>query len=84
MDMNVKDPSGKVYMKKDYASWKASGIPEIAVKEFNMRWGGDFSGYLDCVHFDVTRVTSASRRNAKAENQGLPQEQWVTKDTNYV
>ena len=35
VDMNVKDPNGKVYLKKDYSSWKASGIPEIAVKEFN-------------------------------------------------
>ena len=81
VDMNVKDPNGKVYLKKDYSSWKASGIPEIAVKEFKMRWGGDFSGYLDCVHFDVSRATPTILANAKKENPGLPQKQWDTQNT---
>ena len=49
-----------------------------------MRWGGDFSGYVDCVHFDVTNVTDASIINARKDNEGLPQSQWNTKNTNYV
>ena len=49
-----------------------------------MRWGGDFATYVDCVHFDVTRVTDASLANAKRDNKGLPQSQWDTKNTNYV
>ena len=81
VDMNVKDPNGKVYLKKDYSSWKASGIPQIAVSEFKMRWGGDFSGYLDCVHFDVSRATPKIQANAKKENPGLPQSQWDTQNT---
>ena len=81
VDMNVKDPNGKVYLKKDYSSWKASGIPQITVSEFKMRWGGDFSGYLDCVHFDVSRATPKIQANAKKENPGLPQSQWDTQNT---
>ena len=81
VDMNVKDPTGKVYRKKDYASWKESGIPAIAVNEFKMRWGGDFSGYLDCVHFDVSRATSKIKANAKSENPGIAQSSWNTQNT---
>jgi len=79
--MNVKDPNGKVYLKKDYSSWKESGMPQIAVSEFKMRWGGDFSGYLDGVHFDVSRATPKIQANAKKENPGLPQSQWDTQNT---
>ena len=83
VDMNVRDTNGKVYLKKERKPWVESGIPAIA-KSFNMRWGGDFATYVDCVHFDVTRVTDASLANAKRDNKGLPQSQWDTKNTNYV
>lgn len=83
IDMNVVDPNGKVYRKADRTPWVESGIPDIA-KSLGMRWGGFFKNYVDCVHFDVTRVTKASIANAKKENAGLPQSQWNTKDTNYV
>ena len=49
-----------------------------------MRWGGDFKNYVDCVHFDVTRVTDAAIINARKDNEGLPQSEWDTKNTNYV
>lgn len=84
VDMNLKDPDGNVYLKKDYTKWKESGVPDIAVNEFKMRWGGEFSNYLDCVHFDITPVTDASIRNARADNEGLPQKDWNTQNTNYV
>jgi len=83
IDMNVKDTNGNVYLKKDRKPWIESGIPAIA-KSLGMRWGGDFNNYVDCVHFDVTRVTDASIANAKKDNEGLPQSQWNTKNTNYV
>lgn len=83
IDMNVVDPTGKVYMKKDRTPWIESGIPQIAVG-LGMRWGGYFKNYVDCVHFDVTRVTDAAQANAAKDNKGLPQSQWNTKNTNYV
>lgn len=83
LDMNVKDPQGVTYLKKDRDKWVASGIPSVA-KSLNMRWGGDFNSYIDCVHFDVTKVTDASIRNAQKDNKGLPQSEWDTKNTNYV
>jgi len=77
MDLQIKDPNGKTWRKKERAPWVASGIPALAVS-FGMRWGGDFANYVDCVHFDVTRVTSTSTYNAKKANAGKPESQWVT------
>lgn len=81
VDMNIKDPKGVVYRKPEKSKWEKSGIPKIAVEEFGMRWGGNFSNYLDCVHFDVSRATSKVKSNAAADNKGLPRKQWYTKNT---
>ena len=82
LDMNVVDPNGFVFTKSYRKPWVESGIPEIATK-LGMRWGGDFSSYVDCVHFDATPVTKASKINAKKENTGLPVSKWNTKNTDY-
>ena len=83
IDMNVTDPNGNTYTKGNRTPWVESGIPEVA-KSLGMRWGGDFKNYVDCVHFDVTRVTDATIANAAKDNEGLPQSEWDTKNTNYV
>ena len=82
-DFNVIDPKGVTYLKKDKKLWVQSGIPNVA-KELGMRWGGDFSGYIDCVHFDATIVTEKSKSNAALANKGKPQSQWKTDNINYV
>ena len=83
VDMNVEDLTGKTYMKNNRKPWVESGIPKVAT-DLGMRWGGNFQNYVDCVHFDVTRVTDTTIVNAAKDNKGLPQSQWNTKDTNYV
>ena len=83
IDMNVTDPNGDEYRKENRTPWVESGIPGVA-KSLGMRWGGDFKNYVDCVHFDVTRVTDAAIINARKDNEGLPQSEWDTKNTNYV
>jgi len=83
LDMNVVDPNNFTFLKKERKSWVESGIPQIATN-LGMRWGGDFANYVDCVHFDATPVTKASKSNAKKDNIGLPQSEWNTKNTNYV
>ena len=82
LDMNVVDPNGFAFTKSYRKPWVESGIPGIATK-LGMRWGGDFSNYVDCIHFDATRVTDASKINAKKENAGLPISEWNTKNTDY-
>ena len=85
IDMNIIPPTGKNYtfMKGDRTPWIESGIADLA-KNSGIRWGGNFSSYVDCIHFDATPVTIASRQNAREENRGLPEKDWNTKDTNYV
>ena len=85
IDMNIIPPTGKNYtfMKGDRTPWIESGIADLA-KNSGIRWGGNFSSYIDCIHFDATPVTIASRQNAREENRGLPEKDWNTKDTNYV
>ena len=82
LDMNVVDPNGFIFTKSYRKPWVESGIPAIATK-LGMRWGGDFSSYVDCVHFDATPVTKASKINAKKDNTGLPVSKWNTKNTDY-
>lgn len=48
----VKD--GKMIQKNaPRADWVKTGVPELAIKKYGMRWGGDFPGYPDHVHFDL-------------------------------
>jgi hypothetical protein len=56
VDMNIiKDyglPTQRMYMKNDpKADWDTTGVPELAA-ELGIRWG-DFSNYVDHVHFDI-------------------------------
>ena len=83
IDMNIIDPNGNTYNKGNRTPWVESGIPDVA-KSLGMRWGGDFKSYVDCVHFEVSNVTDATIINARKDNEGLPQSEWDTKNTNYV
>lgn len=52
LDLNV-IKNGKQYMKAtSLKEWIATGIPKLAKEKYGMRWGGDFSGYKDPIHFD--------------------------------
>lgn len=44
---------GKEQLKKatNKEIWLQSGIVEVA-KKYGLRWGGDFAGYYDPIHFD--------------------------------
>ncbi len=53
LDINlVKD--GKILNKlSPLADWKKTGVVDLAKNKYKMRWGGDFTGYLDPIHFDL-------------------------------
>jgi hypothetical protein len=55
-DVNVRDKSGNIILRKNSSSkqWKDSGVIDIA-KDLGMLWGGDglFGGYHDPVHFFI-------------------------------
>lgn len=35
------------------SAWINSGVVSLAKNKYLMRWGGDFKGYLDPIHFDL-------------------------------
>lgn len=35
--------------------WRSTGVVDLAKNKYNMRWGGDFPGYKDPVHFDKSK-----------------------------
>lgn len=53
LDFNFQ--KGKVFLKKatPKAIWEQSGIPSLAAS-YGFRWGGNFKGYYDPVHFDMS------------------------------
>ncbi len=83
IDMNIKDPNGTIFRKNNRTPWIESGIIKIAT-DVGLRWGGNFSNYIDCVHFDVTNVTNITLNNASKidPNYDLNEEQ--AKSINYV
>jgi hypothetical protein len=72
-----------MYRKSSRGPWINDGIPLVA-KKAGLVWGGDFAGYVDCVHFgyEVSRNTLLS--NAEIDNAPKPQEDWDTKNTSII
>lgn len=54
IDINIVNKiSGNTYLKRTSKNtWINSRVPSIA-KSFGIKWGGDFSGYADNVHFEL-------------------------------
>ncbi|NDC96039.1 M15 family peptidase [bacterium] len=53
LDMVLVSPSGTyLNMVTPKQTWESTGIREIA-RKYDMRWGIDFYGYYDPVHFDI-------------------------------
>ena len=82
-DANIVNPKGIMYRKSSRGPWINDGIPLVA-KNAGLVWGGDFAGYVDCVHFgyEVSRNTLLS--NAEIDNAPKPQEDWDTKNTSII
>jgi len=68
LDINLQN--GLQLLKKDTSTqlWKASGALDIA-DQLNLRWGGNFSGYEDRVHFDVGNEYDSNVLRQKAIDQ---------------
>jgi len=69
IDINIETPASttrRTLLKKNKTPWIEEGIDKVA-KEAKLRWGGDFTGYIDCVHFDYYYDTN------KAYNQVIAQ-----------
>lgn len=68
MAIDINAVKGTKWLRKSSSrgAWVDSNIINIA-KEMGLRWGGDFSGYYDPVHFDLGNKYSTSELLKKAE-----------------
>ena len=80
VDMNITDPNGRVFLKKERSPWMNSGIVATA-KSVGFLWGGSFGGYIDSIHFYYPFNINTARFNAGLDNKGKPQDQWETGNT---
>jgi hypothetical protein len=71
IDFNVVNiATGKRYMKATpLKEWIATGIPKLGKEKYGMRWGGDFNGYPDPIHFDYNNRYPTKVLYAKAVKQ---------------
>lgn len=69
IDFTLKKGNQELHKDSSHADWIATGIPDLAKNKYNMRWGGDFSGYPDNVHFDLGNDFPASELHTLALKQ---------------
>ena len=81
VDFNVIDPNGRIFKKSERNPWIEQGIVDMATKS-GLQWGGNFAGYVDSVHFFVNFNRDVALQNAQNDNQGKPQRDWDTQNTN--
>ena len=48
------------------AEWIKTGVPQLAKNKYGMRWGGEFPGYPDTVHFDFNNKYDTKKLYAAA------------------
>jgi hypothetical protein len=55
LDINL--IKGTKWINKDSSidEWKKTGVVDLAKNKYGMRWGGEFPGYKDPVHFDEAK-----------------------------
>ena len=80
IDINIVDPTGRVFMKNERDPWIEQGIVAEAEKA-GLMWGGNIPGYRDSVHFYKQFNRNTALANAAAANPGKSQKDWDTKDT---
>lgn len=68
IDINMIGPDGSYIKSTAKNKWEQSGIPALA-KKLGFRWGGDFVGYYDPVHFDLGYTYSINDLRNKALTQ---------------
>lgn len=69
IDINVVYGNNWFRKSSTKADWEKTGIPQYAKKKYNLRWGADFKGYHDPVHFDLENIYPAKQLYAQAIKQ---------------
>ncbi len=66
LDINLVKDGKWLNKSTSLADWKKTGVVDLAKKKFNMRWGGEFPGYSDPIHFDLGNTYNVNNLYKKA------------------
>jgi hypothetical protein len=71
MSVDINAVKGNNWLRKSSskADWEKSGIPQMAKSKYNLRWGADFKGYHDPIHFDLENIYPVNKLYAQAIKQ---------------
>ena len=69
LDINVSYGDNWLRKSSSKADWEKTGIPQYAKNKYNLRWGGDFNGYHDPIHFDLENIYPVNKLYAQAIKQ---------------
>lgn len=69
IDINLVKDGRMIRKDNSKKDWEATGVVQLAKKKYGMRWGGDFSGYADNVHFDLNNKYDTEKLYAQALRQ---------------
>lgn len=68
IDINLQGENKNIKLKSPQSEWLDTGVIDIA-KKYGFRWGGNFKGYKDNVHFDVGNDYNTTELLQKAYKQ---------------
>ena len=69
LDINVLKGNNWLRKSSSKSDWEKSGIPQMAKSKYNLRWGADFKGYHDPIHFDLENIYPVNKLYAQAIKQ---------------
>jgi hypothetical protein len=69
IDVNVVKDNKWLRKSSSKSDWEKTGIPKLAKDKYNLRWGADFKGYHDPVHFDLENIYPVQKLYAQAIKQ---------------
>jgi hypothetical protein len=70
VDCNITAPNGEVLLKANPVPWHNHGIVKLAEKH-GLVWGGNFSNYVDSVHFGFQFTLDTAIKNAEIKYGSL-------------
>ena len=73
IDINIETPASttkRTLLKKNKTPWIEEGIDKVAI-DAGLRWGGNFIGYIDCVHFDFDYNIDTAYRQVTTQAKNL-------------
>jgi hypothetical protein len=73
IDINIETPASttkRTLLKNNKTPWIEEGIDKVAI-DAGLRWGGNFIGYIDCVHFDFDYNIDTAYRQVTTQAKNL-------------